>query len=64
MDAPKANKNPTGDGNANPALSTPTDLKPQETNDIATTLNILLADVFALYMKTKNFHWHMSAPLP
>ena len=29
--------------------------------DIAGALNTLLADVFALYMKTKNFHWHMSA---
>jgi starvation-inducible DNA-binding protein len=62
MDAPKANQKQTGDGDANPALRTPTDLNSQETNDVATALNVLLADVFALYMKTKNFHWHMSGP--
>jgi len=43
-------------------LSTPTDMKPNAVRDIAGALNILLADVFALYMKTKNFHWHMSGP--
>jgi starvation-inducible DNA-binding protein len=31
-------------------------------NSVANELNVLLADVFALYMKTKNFHWHMSGP--
>src|SRR5579884_3234139 len=41
-------------------LSTPTDLPPDATRDIAAALNPLLADVFALYLKTKNFHWHMS----
>ncbi len=41
-------------------LGTPTDLKPQATKDISAALQGLLADVFALYMKTKNFHWHMS----
>src|SRR3984885_2195691 len=41
-------------------LATPTDLKPEATRDISAALNGLLADVFALYMKTKNFHWHMS----
>jgi starvation-inducible DNA-binding protein len=41
-------------------LSTPTDLKPQATKDISAALTGLLADVFALYLKTKNFHWHMS----
>ncbi len=41
-------------------LGTPTDLKPEATRDISAALQGLLADVFALYMKTKNFHWHMS----
>jgi starvation-inducible DNA-binding protein len=41
-------------------LGTPTDLKPQATRDISAALSGLLADVFALYLKTKNFHWHMS----
>ena len=43
-------------------LVTPTDLKPEATRDIAGGLNAILADVFALYLKTKNFHWHMSGP--
>jgi starvation-inducible DNA-binding protein len=43
-------------------LSTPTDLKAAATKDIAGAMNAILADVFALYLKTKNFHWHMSGP--
>ena len=43
-------------------MATPTDLHPKATRDIAGALNALLADVFALYLKTKNFHWHMSGP--
>src|SRR6266403_3394640 len=43
-------------------LHTLTDLRPNAVQDISGALNILLADVFALYMKTKNFHWHMSGP--
>jgi starvation-inducible DNA-binding protein len=43
-------------------LSTPTDLKADAVRDICAALNILLADVFALYLKTKNFHWHISGP--
>src|ERR1700691_1820067 len=43
-------------------LATPTDLKPAATRDIAAAMNAILADVFALYLKTKNFHWHMSGP--
>jgi starvation-inducible DNA-binding protein len=43
-------------------LSTPTDLAPEATRDISAGLTALLADVFALYLKTKNFHWHMSGP--
>lgn len=44
------------------ALGTPTDLGEDATRDIAGGLKALLADVFALYLKTKNFHWHMSGP--
>ncbi|MEO7043620.1 MAG: DNA starvation/stationary phase protection protein [Gemmatimonadaceae bacterium] len=44
------------------SLATPTDLPATATRDIAASLNVVLADVFALYMKTKNFHWHMSGP--
>jgi starvation-inducible DNA-binding protein len=43
-------------------LKTPTDLGENATKDIAGALTILLADVFALYVKTKNFHWHISGP--
>ena len=43
-------------------LDTPTDLKPNAVRDISGALNILLADMFALYVKTKNFHWHVSGP--
>jgi len=41
-------------------LATPTDLTRSATKDIAGAMNAILADVFALYLKTKNFHWHMS----
>ncbi|GGG72241.1 Dps family protein [Edaphobacter dinghuensis] len=43
-------------------LATPTDLKAAATKDISAAMNGILADVFALYLKTKNFHWHMSGP--
>jgi starvation-inducible DNA-binding protein len=43
-------------------LATPSDLDAATVRDIAGGLNALLADVFALYLKTKNFHWHMSGP--
>jgi starvation-inducible DNA-binding protein len=43
-------------------LITPTDLKAAATRDISGAMNGILADVFALYLKTKNFHWHMSGP--
>ena len=43
-------------------LATPTDLGSNASRDISGALNALLADVFALYMKTKNFHWHVSGP--
>jgi starvation-inducible DNA-binding protein len=44
------------------SLETPTDLGSNAVRDISDALNILLADMFALYVKTKNFHWHMSGP--
>jgi starvation-inducible DNA-binding protein len=43
-------------------LQTPTDLTEDAARDIAAALNLLLADMFALYLKTKNFHWHVSGP--
>src|ERR1700691_3286444 len=43
-------------------LKTPSDISPDSVKDITGALNALLADVFALYLKTKNFHWHMSGP--
>src|SRR5277367_5445933 len=48
------------EANTREHLGTPTDLKPEATRDISGALSGLLADVFALYLKTKNFHWHMS----
>src|SRR4026207_470048 len=45
-----------------PRLATPTDLGTNAAKDIAGALNGILADSFALYLKTKNFHWHMSGP--
>ena len=43
-------------------LNTPSDIKGEAVRDISAGLNALLADVFTLYLKTKNFHWHMSGP--
>ena len=43
-------------------LSTRTDLSHAAVKDISAAMNAILADVFALYVKTKNFHWHMSGP--
>src|SRR6201990_510597 len=43
-------------------LATPTDLKGAATRDIAGAMNAILADMYALYLKSKNFHWHMSGP--
>jgi len=45
-----------------PRMETPTDLGANATKDIAGALNALLADTFALFLKTKNFHWHVSGP--
>src|SRR2546421_7733278 len=44
------------------ALATPTDLGADAVRDISGALNALAADMFALYLKTKNFHWHVSGP--
>src|SRR6266849_5047351 len=43
-------------------LRTPTVLSPDSVQNVTAELNVLLADVFALYLKTKNFHWHVSGP--
>src|SRR5208282_468184 len=55
-------KTPSKETHTRERLGTPTDLKPEATRDISAALAGLLADVFALYLKTKNFHWHMSGP--
>ena len=47
---------------AAPRLKTPTDLNSNATKAVAEALNVILADTFALYLKTKNFHWHVSGP--
>src|SRR5215831_19232227 len=44
------------------ALGTPTDLTAEAAKAVTTVLNPLVADAFALYLKTKNFHWHVSGP--
>src|SRR5205809_2533859 len=53
----KTNNKP---GKVSPDLDTPTDLAPAAVEKISASLNTLLADAFALYLKTKNFHWHVS----
>jgi starvation-inducible DNA-binding protein len=45
-----------------PALDTPTDLSENAVRELSAKLNGILADAFALYLKTKNFHWHISGP--
>ncbi|MDQ8726952.1 DNA starvation/stationary phase protection protein [Bradyrhizobium sp. LHD-71] len=45
-----------------PALDTPTDLSQEGVDKISAAMNVILADSFALYLKTKNFHWHVSGP--
>jgi starvation-inducible DNA-binding protein len=42
--------------------SNPDGFTPEQVKDLSSVLNALVADVFALYLKTKNFHWHMSGP--
>jgi starvation-inducible DNA-binding protein len=43
-------------------LETPTDLDARAVKEVSAALNVVLADMFALYIKIKNFHWHMSGP--
>src|SRR2546430_15920601 len=43
-------------------LDAPTDVRANAVPGISVALNVVLADMFALYLKTKNFHWHMSGP--
>jgi starvation-inducible DNA-binding protein len=54
--------NKSDHNNVPAALATPTGFGANATRDISAALNLILADVFALYMKTKNFHWHMNGP--
>jgi len=49
-------------GKPAPNLDTPTDLDDKTVREISAALNAILADSFALYLKTKNFHWHISGP--
>src|SRR5947199_8147286 len=49
-------------GRPAPNLDTPTDLDDKTVQAISAALNTILADSFALYLKTKNFHWHISGP--
>ena len=53
-------KAPTKSAKVSPDLDTPTDLPQAAVDKISASLNVLLADAFALYLKTKNFHWHVS----
>ena len=53
---------PLKSGRAASRLDTPTDLDDKAVAEISKALNAILADSFALYMKTKNFHWHVSGP--
>jgi starvation-inducible DNA-binding protein len=62
MNATAKKKNSTKSKTTAAPLRTPSDLKAEVASVIATQLNALLADVFAMYLKTKNFHWHMSGP--
>ena len=59
MAQPKTKNN---DDTTRAALATPTDLAPNGVAAIAQSVNGLVADAFTLYLKTKNFHWHMSGP--
>ena len=58
----KVIKLPSRGSKSSQFLDTPTDLSPKAVSQICAALNGLLADTFALYMKTKNFHWHVSGP--
>ena len=58
----KAKSNAPKQGKASARLRTQTDLSGNAVPEIAEALNGLVADAFALYLKTKNFHWHISGP--
>jgi starvation-inducible DNA-binding protein len=58
--AKKSNRKEELSSRRNAPLITPTDLRSQATRDISAGMNAILADVFALYLKTKNFRWHVS----
>ena len=62
MSKPKATRTRDTAAAMGAALGTPTDLSSAATKDISGAMNAVLADVFALYVKTKNFHWHLSGP--
>lgn len=62
MTTTNAATRPAVEKRRNARLQTPTDLEAAATRDVTGALNAILADVFALYLKTKNFHWHMSGP--
>ena len=62
MKSNTAKKSDTTELGARNPLSVPSDLEARGRREIATALNGMLADTFALYLKTKNFHWHMSGP--
>src|ERR1700709_1272185 len=53
-------KAPNKSAKVSPDLDTPTDLPQAAVDKISASLNPLIADAFALYLKTKNFHWHVS----
>ena len=62
MNKPDSKKTLELEQERNAPLATRTDLSRAAVKDIAGSMNAILADVFALYVKTKNFHWHMSGP--
>jgi starvation-inducible DNA-binding protein len=53
---------PTQKSSKTAKLSTPDNFSAEDVKNLSSVLNALLADIFALYLKTKNFHWHMSGP--
>ncbi|MGH8115643.1 MAG: Dps family protein, partial [Rhodanobacteraceae bacterium] len=62
MQAAAASREPALQRRQRAPLATRTDLGDKATRDVSGAMNAILADVFALYLKTKNFHWHMSGP--
>lgn len=58
----KGSSNKSTAGNLSNRLDTPSDFAPEAIQAISQALTQLLADTFTLYLKTKNFHWHMSGP--